>query len=107
MRNENWYRFEDVVYAPMLNEYDERVGPGRVEVVLRKYRVMRVTPCGVWLDIGGFVKNASRKRFACPTEDEARESFLARKTRQLSILQAQVNRVERAIGIANGKVGPW
>ncbi len=95
----HWYRFEDVVYAPMLSEYDEWVGPGRLVVVLRRYRVVKVTPCGVWLDIGRFVKTAARKRFACPTEAEARESFLARKQRQLSILQAQASRVERAIAM--------
>ena len=92
-----WYRFDDVMYAPMPSEYGEWVGPSTLEVELRKYQVVKVTPCGVWLDVGRFVKTAARKRFACPTEAEARESFLARKRRQLSILNAQVSRVERAI----------
>ena len=92
-----WYRFDDVTYAQMSSEYGEWVGPARLDVVLRTYKVVKVTPCGVWLDVGRFVKTAARKRFACPTEDEARESFLARKKRQLSILYAQTERIERAI----------
>jgi len=102
----SWYRFEDVVYASMLNEYDEPTGPGRLEVVLRSYRVVKATPCGVWLDIGRFVKTAARKRFACPTEAEALESFVARKSRQLSILEAQAGRVERALGMARARCAP-
>jgi Zn-finger nucleic acid-binding protein len=93
-----WYRFDDVMYAPMPSgEYGEWVGPSTLKVELHKYQVVKITPCGVWLDVGKFVKTAARKRFACPTEAEARESFLARKKRQLSILSAQVSRVERAI----------
>jgi hypothetical protein len=95
----HWYRFEDVVYASMPDEYDEPTGPGRLEVVLRRYRVVKVTPCGVQLDIGRFVKTTARKRFACPTEAEALESFKARKRRQLGILQAQASRVQRALDI--------
>jgi hypothetical protein len=107
MRTEDtWFRFEDVVYASMLDEYDEPTGPGRLEVVRRSYRVVKHTPCGVQLDIGRFVKTAARKRYACPTEAEALESFLARKTRQLSILPAQASRVERAIALARARSAP-
>ncbi len=95
-----FYRFEDVVYAASLDEFDNPTGPGRLEVVSRRYRVVKTTPCGVWLDIGRFVKTSGRKRYACPTEAEALVSFQARKQRQLYILRAQASRVERALAIA-------
>lgn len=95
-----FYRFEDVVYAASLDEFDNPTGPGRLEVVRRRYRVVKTTPCGVWLDIGRFVKTSGRKRYAWPTEAEALVSFQARKQRQLYILRAQASRVERALAIA-------
>lgn len=93
-----FYRFEDVVYAASLDEFDDPTG--RLEVVRRRYRVVKTTPCGVWLDIGRFVKTSGRKRYAWPTEAEALVSFQARKQRQLYILRAQASRVERALAIA-------
>ena len=101
MRTDTYfYRYEDVVYASPLDEFDNPTGPGRLEVVRRRYRVVKATPCGVWLDIGRFVKTSGRKRFAWPTEAEALVSFQARKQRQLSILRAQASRVERALAMA-------
>lgn len=95
--SEIWYRYEERHYAPPVDEFDNICGPGRTEVVLIKYSVIRHTPKGVWLSIGRFVLHGARKRYACPTEKEARESFLARKKRQLRILNHQVLRVTEAI----------
>jgi hypothetical protein len=58
---------------------------------------------GVQLDFYGekkFVLKDARKRFACPTPEEAMESFIARKKRQRGILKAQLVHVEEAIDIA-------
>lgn len=93
------YRFEDVVYAAPLDAFDNPLGEGTLKVELRTYRIRKTTPCGAWLDIGRFVKNSGRKRFAWPTEAEALASFMARKQRQLGILKAQVSRVERAMAM--------
>lgn len=95
-----FYRFEDVLHAAPVDEFDNPTGPAKLSVRLSKFRVERETPCGVWLDIGRFVKTSGRKRFAWPTEAEAMESFKARKQRQLRILNAQVGRVERALALA-------
>lgn len=103
MTAEYWYRYEDVRYAAPLDEYDEPSGPGRLSVELRKYAVVKHTPCGVRLDIGCFVSKTSKKRFAHATLEEARESFIARKERQASIYQARVNRADEAIRIIKGK----
>lgn len=98
---DTWYRYDDIRYAAPLDEYENPRGPGRVAVELRSYQVQRVTPKGVWLSryYGDprFVRLSARKRFAYPTPEEALESFMARKKRQLSILHAQAAKVERAL----------
>jgi hypothetical protein len=96
-----FYRYVDVQYASLPDEYGERRGVGRPEVELEQYQVVKVTRCGVRLCNGRFVNLSSRKRFACPTKADALVSFKARKQRQLSILLTQVSRVEEALAIAN------
>lgn len=102
---EYWYRFEDVRYAAPLNEYDEPSGPGQLAVELRKYLVSRYTPKGVWLSYffkgarDRFVLSSATKRFACATIEDARTSFIARKTKQARILQARADNARAAIEI--------
>ena len=82
---EYWYR------------YDEVESTTGVRVYQHKYRVLKHTPCGVQLDYWGtrkFVNRSTRKRWACPTDQEARESYMARKRRQIGILKAQLRRAE-------------
>ena len=105
-----WYRFEEIHYAPSLDEFDNPVGEGHTDVCKIELDVIKKTPCGVWLDLGfgsgsRWVSCTSHKRYACPTEAEAMESFLARKRRQITILQSQIKRAERAIAVAGKKFG--
>jgi hypothetical protein len=110
------YRYVDVAYASMSDEYGESRGSGHLEVELKWYDVVRRTPKGAWIadcspygslgSIDGhlrFVLLTARKRFACPTKEEALESFIARKTRQASIYAARLDRARRAIVIARMK----
>lgn len=90
---EIWFRVEDVLRENTWNEY----GPPSVHVVTREYPVAKVTPCGVRLACGRFVLRVARKRYACPTREEAMQSFLARKKRQASILRSRLGFVEEAI----------
>ena len=91
---EYWYRFDSRVRR----DYD---GIKNVTITLYRFAVIKHTPRGVWLDYGiekdKFVLINSRKRFACPTLDEAKESFLARKRIQLSILEEQIEGVRRIL----------
>ena len=91
---EYWYRFDSRVWR----DYD-RIKT--VAITLYRFAVIRHTPRGVWLDYGiekdKFVLANSRKRFACPTLDEAKESFLARKKVQLNILEEQTEGVKRTL----------
>lgn len=107
---EIYYRYEDVQYAAPLDEWDRPRGPGELKVELRTYEVDKRTACGVWLvqtfgsfrsSIRRFQLDRSHKRFACPTLDLARESFVARKRRQAAIHQAAVDRAERAIKLVS------
>lgn len=87
-----FYRFEDYLTG---DEYAVRV-----ELRLRELRVLKTTRCGVWLDDYGrrrFVLNDSYKKFAARTVDAARESFIARKRRQVSIYRHRVAHAENAL----------
>lgn len=111
MSDEFWYRYVDVQYAGGTDQWgDPLPEAGPVKVHLEQFRVEKHTPKGVWLsgiDVrdchGGhhpswrFVRLDTNKRFACPTIAEARESFLARKRRQIQIHTARIRRAEKAM----------
>ena len=105
-----WYRYEDIRYAPPLDEFDEPIGDGSVGIMLREYRVVKDTPKGVWLEHDNwlfdpepkFVLRDARKRFACPTITEAKESFFARKNSQIRILTEQLSNAKDALAKMQG-----
>lgn len=91
---EYFYRYDDISYAPSLDEYDNPIaGSSRREVRLSKWRVLKRTPKGVRIEDygyngrGRFVSNTSRKRFALETPELALASYVARKKRQISIYE--------------------
>jgi hypothetical protein len=97
-----WYRVTDGRYAAAADEWGRPVGRGEPYLHIHEFPVLRETPKGVWLDLGGwmpprFVLRDARKRYACPTKAEAWESFVARKRAQLRILTAQVAHVEEVL----------
>lgn len=106
---EIWYRFEEQTYAAPLDEFDGGpCGEGLVEVHLHKYEVIRHTPKGVWVKrrIGAwscgharFILRQAHKRYACPTMEEAGQSFLARKARQARIFKARLRTIEKALAV--------
>ena len=103
MSGEVWYRYEDRRYAEPVDEWGDSYGTGRLEVNLIKIPVRKHTPKGVWLGWsapGRFVLTSARKRYACPTAEEAKESFIARKKRQASIYRARLRDAEEAIRLA-------
>ena len=80
-------------------------------VLLEKYPVIRTTLHGNWISVYDkkkFVLSNSRKRFACPTEGEAKISFEFRKARQLGILRAQIEGIEGALlAIKEGRLADY
>lgn len=75
---------------------------------LNWYRVIRHTPCGVWLSMGyrqkdKFVLTHARKQWACETEKDAKESYKRRKMRQIEHLERQLKRAEYGLSHITGK----
>lgn len=107
---EVWYRYEDMRWAPPLNEFDEPVGSGRSDIRLLEFEVLKHTPKGVWVGSWSnkrFVLTSARKRYACPTKQEALDSFIARKKRQQTILRNQLQHVKTVLAMAENKEGRY
>ena len=71
-------------------------------VCLQTHYITKRTAKGCWvghLQYGEkhFILDSGVKRYAYPTKEEAKTSFLARKRRQLAILKHQVKAVEHAV----------
>jgi hypothetical protein len=60
----------------------------------------RRTPKGAWIG-GKFVRLTAHKKWACNTEDDALESFKARKRRQIAILSGNLQRAERELALTD------
>ena len=114
-KHETWYRYDDVHYAPPLDEWGEFTNQeGDIRIELLKFRVVKHTPKGVQLvrvfdnlvcdNPPRLVLHAARKRYACSTTEEARISFLARKKKQLSIYKARCRSVERVLAKLEGSL---
>lgn len=94
-----YYRFQDFGVSHGSEElgfYSTR------QVELREFRVIKETPKGVWIEttFSGdrrFVLTGARKQYACPTVEAARQSFMARKKRQIKILKKQLLNAEDAL----------
>lgn len=72
----------------------------RLMLVETTFVVLRYTPKGAWIDEYGtprFILTSARKRYACPTKEEALASYHARKRRQVEILRHQLKRAEAAL----------
>jgi len=69
-------------------------------VHLDSFTVVKTTPKGVWLDNKKFILRDARKRWACPTKPEARESFIARKRVHIRILKKQLQLAEQSLAAA-------
>ena len=83
------YRFEDVLHTE------------RVHIYEYQFRVIKETPCGFWIDAfsdkNKWVSKVAKKRFAYPTRLEASVNFIARKNRQIRILNHQIERAKDAL----------
>lgn len=87
------YRYETHLYS---SGYDVII---RNE--LRKFDVIKRTQHGIWIqDLSGnkrFVKLDARKKFACLTISNAKESFIKRKELQIRILEAKLKNTRESL----------
>ena len=99
-----YYRLHDYAVSNGVDQFDNPIpGLPRINVTTQEFKVVKHTPKGVWIESYGmprFVLDGSRKRYACPTLQEAKESFQARKKTQIRILKAQLNRAQRALELS-------
>jgi hypothetical protein len=100
---DTWYRYEDVRYG-VANEFGDVVS-SYVQLRLTEFTVKKVTPKGVWVSAGSicaprFVLVAANKRYALPTKQDALASLLARKARQIRILESNVKHAREASFLA-------
>ena len=95
-----FYRYEDYKYAAPLNEYDEPKSSSYVSIECMEFEVIKETKCGVWIYAYGnkkFVNTNARKQYASKTKEKAKECFIARKKRYISILSAKISSAEQAV----------
>lgn len=87
--------------APKPKEYLLRYVDWGGGVTLEKYEILKRTPRGAWISVDyvkkRFVLENTHKCFAHASEEKARESFFARKKKQLKILRAQIANIESAV----------
>lgn len=66
------------------------------------YKVRKRTPKGAWIQ-DRFVLLTANKRYACNTEQEAIDSFRARKLRQIKILEGQLRYAQQELDLLTEK----
>jgi hypothetical protein len=102
---DTYYRFEDYLQGTGGYDIHGEWEPGLAYVALRlqTFPVLKHTPKGVWIrDSGGarrFIFHIWRKRYALPSIDEAKTSFLRRKERQAGIYEARAKSARTAIAL--------
>lgn len=99
------YRYEEVRWSLGVDEFDNPFPRYNLEIILRKYPVFKKTPKGAWIryefdqEPFKFVNLIARKRFACRTIEEAKESFVAHKKRQIQLLRNRLSEAEEGLKI--------
>ena len=83
------WRCEAKRYSYIIGAGTDRFGTTPPRLEMWWYNVSKRTLKGAWLG-GRFVLLSAHKKWACNTEQEALESFIARKKRQIKILSAQL-----------------
>ncbi len=61
--NEIWYRYDDVHYAPPIDEFERPIGEGKIKLELREYKVLSYTKKGVWVvwQLGSFTGSGAER----------------------------------------------
>lgn len=96
-------------------EVNARMGDDILAISCIEYRVISRTPKGCWITpewnsddtrFRHFILDGSGRRFAYPTRELARESFIIRKKREIQYCSAQHDRAVRYLALAKtGKFG--
>lgn len=109
-QKEYLYRYEEIRWSLGLDEFDNPIQGCRLEVSLSKYEIAKRTPKGAWVyrysftSDKKFVNLSAKKKFACESIEEAKESFLRRKERQIQILSSQLKEAKKAKSIIENMI---
>lgn len=88
--------------------YDIDYGEREIYVVCRRFKLLRETPKGYWITIDStyfyswkkWISKDSRKRYAYPTKEEALNSFIIRKKKQIKHCERDMRNAKTALSIA-------
>lgn len=102
----NFYRYEERIEAPPLDEFENPIGTTSVSIREIKFWREAKTPKGSWIRPNGggpryFVRDEGKKRYAWPTKAEALTSFIERKESQRRLLRKKLAIVDKLLAIAN------
>ena len=103
MKAEFRYRYVETMRSSGLDESGLIAGSPDVRIDVEAYPVLRRTPKGVWIRYAlqeKFILDTAKKKFAHSTPELALESFIARKTRQIKLLESQMSKARRALQLA-------
>ena len=101
---EYYYRYRD--YSSCIEDFNVDgdffpTSASTVRLEVRKYKVIKHTPKGVWIEENWvhkrFILNDSRKKWAYATKEEAARSFFRRKKSQVKLLSRQLQQAELAL----------
>jgi len=97
MTTEYLYRFESHNSSLGVDQFDDPIPGHSVVLHLYKHEVLKWTPKGAWIskwnfgDEKKFVLLTARKQFASKTVKEAKQQFIHRKHKYISILQSKID----------------
>ncbi len=100
------YRLSDCQYASLDSEYG-RVN-SRTSVEDRTYHVLRFTDYGAWITgysgmITRWMKTGGRKQYAHFSRSGALTSFIARKEKQIKILENRLRGIRHALAVGRNR----
>lgn len=98
---DSFYRFESQLVSSGVDEFDEPLGPGYINLYCYTYDVTKITPKGARVRVFSFdhdrpVMDSTINKYAYPSKAEALLGFIARKRHQQSILLGQLTRSKEA-----------
>lgn len=105
MAVEVWYRYYEVHYSggyfDEWGDWHSAGSAGRSVIEIMEIPVIKRTHCGAWVGYSEhdkkFINLNWNKRYALPTIDEARDSYRARKRREIALMEGRATLARRAL----------
>lgn len=101
-----FYRYENFRSGSYDEELD--INSSSTRPVLIQFSLLRETNCGYWIVRGNsnfldgqkrWIPKKSKKRYAYPTIDEAKNNYILRCKKRKAILQSQIDHVNQGLSI--------